>query len=61
MSRFAIWPAAVLIAAVLPAFTARAADAPNVNTAKSSIIATFRQSGVAVDAPFTKFTGRDRV
>ena len=58
MSRFAIWPAAVLFATVVLAFSVRAADAPNVNTAKSSIVATFRQSGVAVDSPFTKFTGR---
>jgi polyisoprenoid-binding protein YceI len=58
MSRFVKWPAALLIAAVMSTFTAGAADAPNVNIAKSSIIATFRQSGVAVDSPFTKFTGR---
>lgn len=58
MSRYEKWPAALLIAAVLPAFTAQAADPPNLNTAKSSIVATFKQSGVAVDSPFTKFTGR---
>jgi polyisoprenoid-binding protein YceI len=58
MSRFARRPAAVLVAAVFSVLAARAADAPNLNVARSSIVATFRQSGVAVDSPFTKFTGR---
>ncbi len=36
--------------------TALAADS-NVNAAKSSVVATFKQSGVSVDAPFTRFSG----
>ena len=39
------------------ALSALAADT-NLDTTKSSLIATFKQEGVAVDAPFTKFTGR---
>jgi polyisoprenoid-binding protein YceI len=58
MSRFSPWPAAFLLAASSLVFAASAADAPNLNVAKSSIIATFKQSGVAVDTPFTRFTGR---
>jgi polyisoprenoid-binding protein YceI len=36
-----------------------AADvAPNLNAAKSSIVATYKQEGVTVDAPFKTFIGR---
>lgn len=47
-----------LFAALLAtlSLTALAADS-SVNAAKSSVIATFKQSGVPVDAPFTRFSG----
>jgi polyisoprenoid-binding protein YceI len=45
------------ITGVLVAMGALAADA-NLDAAKSTVVATFKQEGVAVDAPFRKFTGR---
>lgn len=58
MSSSARLPAAFLFAAILTTSIALAADSANVDTAKSSIVATFTQSGVPVDSPFKKFTGR---
>lgn len=59
MSKAAKLPAMFLFAAMLPAFAALAADTGNnIDVAKSSIVATFKQSGVPVDSPFKKFTGR---
>ena len=45
---------------VIAAFAAAAAFAAvnNLNSAKSSIVATFTQSGVPVESPFKTFTGR---
>src|ERR1700722_231987 len=40
------------------AFVASAAGDPTIDAAKSSIIATFRQENVPVDAPLKKFNGR---
>jgi polyisoprenoid-binding protein YceI len=51
-------PIAFLFTALLTAGAALAADTANLNVAKSTIVATFKQSGVPVDAPFKKFTGR---
>lgn len=47
----------LLLTAVMTAGTAFAAG-NNLNVAKSSITATFTQSGVPVDSPFKTFTGR---
>jgi polyisoprenoid-binding protein YceI len=44
--------------AVTIAFVAAAAGDPSIDTSKSSIISTFRQENVPVDAPFKKFNGR---
>jgi polyisoprenoid-binding protein YceI len=49
------WAAATTLAVTLAA--AAAGDA-SVDTAKSSIVATFRQENVPVDAPFRKFSGQ---
>ena len=40
------------------AFVASAAGDPTIDASKSSIIATFRQEKVPVDAPLKKFNGR---
>lgn len=47
----------VLLAAVLGIAVALAADA-NLDTGKSTVVATFKQEGVPVDTPFKSFTGR---
>lgn len=47
-----------VLATALAASAAFAAGANNVNTAKSTITATFTQSGVPVDSPFKTFSGR---
>jgi len=44
--------------AVTAAFVATAAGDPTIDASKSSIIATFRQEKVPVDAPLKKFNGR---
>ena len=44
--------------AVTVAFAATAAGDPTIDASKSSIIATFRQENVPVDAPLKKFNGR---
>lgn len=44
--------------ALTVAFVATAAGDPSVDASKSSIIATFRQENVPVDAPLKKFNGR---
>jgi polyisoprenoid-binding protein YceI len=44
--------------AVTIAFVAAAAGDPTIDASKSSIISTFRQENVPVDAPFKKFNGR---
>jgi polyisoprenoid-binding protein YceI len=49
---------AFLFAVCLPTFAALAADSANVDTARSSVVATFKQSGVPIDSPFNKFSGR---
>lgn len=56
MSRFLNirWSSLVLVGVSLAAL---AADS-NIDTAKSTLIATFKQEGVPVDAPFKKFSGR---
>lgn len=58
MLRFKKFSAAGVVAASMLTVAALAADVNNVDTAKSTIIATFTQSGVPVDSPFKKFTGR---
>ncbi len=49
--------ALVLAAACLATLTVHAAGSANVDSAKSSIVATFKQSGVSVDSPFKNFSG----
>src|SRR3984957_14052762 len=44
--------------ALTAAFVATAASDPTIDASKSSIIATFRQESVPVDAPLKKFNGR---
>ncbi len=44
--------------ALTVAFVAAAAGDPTVNASKSSIIATFKEENVPVDAPLKKFNGR---
>jgi polyisoprenoid-binding protein YceI len=44
--------------AVTVAFVATAAGDPSIDVSKSSIIATFKQESVPVDAPLKKFNGR---
>jgi polyisoprenoid-binding protein YceI len=44
--------------AVTAAFVAAAAGDPSVDASKSSIIATFKEENVPVDAPLKKFNGR---
>jgi polyisoprenoid-binding protein YceI len=44
--------------AVTIVFVAAAAGDPTIDASKSSIISTFRQENVPVDAPFKKFNGR---
>jgi polyisoprenoid-binding protein YceI len=50
-----LYTMALLVASF--ALTALAAD-NNIDAAKSTLIATFKQEGVAVDAPFKTFSGR---
>jgi polyisoprenoid-binding protein YceI len=47
----------LLVVAGMVAVSALAADT-GIDVAKSNIIATFKQEGVSVDAPFKKFSGR---
>jgi polyisoprenoid-binding protein YceI len=44
--------------AVTIAFVAGAAGDPSIDAAKSTIVATFKQENVPVDAPFKRFNGR---
>jgi polyisoprenoid-binding protein YceI len=44
--------------AVAAAFAATAAGDPSIDAAKSTIVVTFKQENVPVDAPFKKFNGR---
>jgi len=46
------------IAAAVTVLVAGAAANPSIDPAKSSIVATFRQENVPVDAPFKRFNGR---
>ena len=55
MKRYALLSSTI---AVTVAFVATAAGDPSIDPSKSSIIATFRQENVPVDAPFRKFNGR---
>jgi len=55
MKRHAPWFSTI---AVTVAFVATAAGDPTIDASKSSIIATFRQENVPVDAPLKKFNGR---
>lgn len=56
MSRVSSIRSAALVGPLLVAAMVLAADA-NVDAAKSSLVATFRQENVPVDAPFRKFSG----
>lgn len=47
-----------LLSALIVAFAATAAGDPSIDAAHSSIIATFRQENVPVDAAFKSFSGR---
>src|SRR5579862_634329 len=51
-------PALMGALAVASAFAAIAAGDPSINAAKSTIIATFKQENVPVDAAFKNFNGR---
>src|ERR1700689_3438673 len=51
-------PPLVTSIALTLAFVASAAGDPAIDASKSSIIATFRQENVPVDAPLKKFNGR---
>ena len=55
MQRHSPWISTIALTA---AFVATAAGDPTIDAAKSSIIATFRQENVPVDAPLKKFNGR---
>jgi polyisoprenoid-binding protein YceI len=55
MKRHSPW---ITTLAVTAAFVATAAGDPTIDASKSSIIATFRQENVPVDAPLKKFNGR---
>jgi polyisoprenoid-binding protein YceI len=51
-------PPLIASIALTLAFVASAAGDPGIDASKSSIIATFRQENVPVDAPLKKFNGR---
>src|ERR1700685_3500140 len=55
MRRHSPWISTIALTA---AFVATAAGDPTIDASKSSIIATFRQESVPVDAPLKKFNGR---
>jgi len=46
------------LAAALVALAAGAAGSPTIDASKSSIVVTFKQENVPVDAPFKRFNGR---
>jgi polyisoprenoid-binding protein YceI len=50
--------AARLATLLLAGLLLAASAPPNINAARSTLTATFRQSGVPVDAPFKSFSGR---
>jgi polyisoprenoid-binding protein YceI len=51
-------PAVFFALTVMAAFIALAAGDPAIDASKSSIVATFREENVPVDAPLKKFNGR---